>query len=229
LNNRPGTEGPLRPSRSANGSPRDTNREEGNGIVARSGTVGTQESLPPLTHKVPCRPCRLVQPPPIRKSVIDHANQEAFCCTFARTVGVAGKRRINQLATQRLRRKKAGRGSKPDRTSLATLVCGTEGCAALESIHRLYRLQMSSNAGATRPIDLGTRFARYAPHLGGDDRNRIADRFVEIGRQRNFTVDISNQRFDRIGWAGFLNRTGDIDGAIESCRRLLFALRVSRP
>jgi Glycosyl transferases group 1 len=62
------------------------------------------------------------------------------------------------------------------------------------------------NAGATRPIDLGTRFARYAPHLGDDDRNRIADRFVEIGRLRNFTIDISNQRFDRIGWAGFLNR-----------------------
>jgi hypothetical protein len=42
----------------------------------RSGTVGTQESSPPLTHKVPCRPCRLVQPPPIRIGVIDHANQD---------------------------------------------------------------------------------------------------------------------------------------------------------
>lgn len=62
------------------------------------------------------------------------------------------------------------------------------------------------NARATRPIDVGTRVARYAPHLGDDDRNRIADRFVVIGRQRKFTVDISNQRFDRIGWAGFLNR-----------------------
>ena len=52
-----------------------------------------------------------------------------------------------------------------------------------------------------RPIDIGARVARYAPHLGDNDRNRIADQFTEIGRQRNFTTDISNQRFDR-DWLG---------------------------
>jgi hypothetical protein len=57
-----------------------------------------------------------------------------------------------------------------------------------------------------RPIDIGTRVARYAPHLGDNDRNRIADRFIEIGRQRNLTTNISQQRFDRIGWARYLNR-----------------------
>ena len=58
----------------------------------------------------------------------------------------------------------------------------------------------------TRPIYIGARVARYAPHLGDNDRNQIADQFTEIGKQRNFTTDISNQRFDRIGWARFLNR-----------------------
>jgi hypothetical protein len=57
-----------------------------------------------------------------------------------------------------------------------------------------------------RPIDIGVRVARYLPHLGDNDRNRIADRFIEIGRERNLTTDISHQRFDRAGWVAFLNR-----------------------
>lgn len=57
-----------------------------------------------------------------------------------------------------------------------------------------------------RPIDIGTRVSRYLPHLGDDDRNRIADRFIEIGRARNLSTDISHQRYDRSGWANFLNR-----------------------
>jgi hypothetical protein len=57
-----------------------------------------------------------------------------------------------------------------------------------------------------RPIDIGTRVARYLPHLGDDDRNRIADRFIQLGNEGKLTVDISNRRFDRADWADFLNR-----------------------
>lgn len=57
-----------------------------------------------------------------------------------------------------------------------------------------------------RPVEIGTRVARYLPHLGDDDRNRIADRFVELGRTGCLTIDISNQRFNRAGWTAFLNR-----------------------
>jgi hypothetical protein len=57
-----------------------------------------------------------------------------------------------------------------------------------------------------RPIDIGTRVARYLPHLGDDDRNRIADRFVQLGNEGKLKVDISDRRFDRAGWADFLNR-----------------------
>ncbi|MGI8526922.1 MAG: glycosyltransferase family protein [Pseudolabrys sp.] len=57
-----------------------------------------------------------------------------------------------------------------------------------------------------RSIDLGTRVARYLPHIGDDDRNRIADRFIAIGRERHLVTDISHQRFDRAGWVAFLNR-----------------------
>lgn len=57
-----------------------------------------------------------------------------------------------------------------------------------------------------RLIEIGTRVARYLPHLGDDDRNRIADRFVQLGCEGRLSVDISNQRFNRVGWAEFLNR-----------------------
>jgi Glycosyl transferases group 1 len=57
----------------------------------------------------------------------------------------------------------------------------------------------------TRPTDIGSRVMRYIPHLGDNDRNRIADAFVKIGRERGMKVDISNARFNRSGWANFLN------------------------
>jgi hypothetical protein len=56
-----------------------------------------------------------------------------------------------------------------------------------------------------RPIDIGSRVAKYLPHLGDDDRNRIADAFVGIGRERELRTDISNERFNREGWANFLS------------------------
>jgi hypothetical protein len=59
---------------------------------------------------------------------------------------------------------------------------------------------------ADRPVDIGTRVMRYPPHLGDDDRNRIAQRFIRLGQEREMRVDISNQRHDRTGWANFLNR-----------------------
>lgn len=57
-----------------------------------------------------------------------------------------------------------------------------------------------------RPMDIGTRVARYPPHLGDDDRNRIADTFSMLGPQLGLRVDISNARYSRRGWASFLNR-----------------------
>ena len=59
---------------------------------------------------------------------------------------------------------------------------------------------------ASRPIDIGTRAARYLPHLGDNDRNRIIEYFRVAGAQRGLAVDISDARFGRDDWAGFLNR-----------------------
>ncbi len=60
--------------------------------------------------------------------------------------------------------------------------------------------------GETRPTDIGTRLSRYLPHLGDDDRNRIADYFRDNGPGRGLSVDIANSRLDRDGWVAFLNR-----------------------
>ncbi len=57
-----------------------------------------------------------------------------------------------------------------------------------------------------RPTDIGTRLSRYLPHLGDDDRNRLADVFVRLGSQGRLKVDISNARLDRGGWSEFLNQ-----------------------
>jgi Glycosyl transferases group 1 len=57
----------------------------------------------------------------------------------------------------------------------------------------------------SRPIDVGSRVMKYIPHLGDDDRNRIAERFVELGREGKIKIDISNNRLNRSGWADFLN------------------------
>jgi hypothetical protein len=56
-----------------------------------------------------------------------------------------------------------------------------------------------------RPVDIGTRVMRYPPHIGDDDRNRIAQRFIKLGYERGMRIDISHQRHDRTGWANFLN------------------------
>ena len=57
-----------------------------------------------------------------------------------------------------------------------------------------------------RTIDIGVRAARYLPHLGDDDRNRIIDTFSRLGAQGRLKVDISDARFDRAGWASFLGK-----------------------
>jgi hypothetical protein len=58
-----------------------------------------------------------------------------------------------------------------------------------------------------RPIDVGVRTAWYAAYLGDDERNRL----IRVFQTRELTpplkVDISTtERFDRDGWAAFLNR-----------------------
>lgn len=57
-----------------------------------------------------------------------------------------------------------------------------------------------------RPIDIGARVARYLAHLGDDDRNRISDTFRSLGPKKGLNIDISDERYDRDGWASFLNR-----------------------
>lgn len=56
-----------------------------------------------------------------------------------------------------------------------------------------------------RPTDVGARLSRYLPHLGDDERNRLADAFIRLGSEGRLTVDISDSRLDRDGWAEFLN------------------------
>ena len=57
-----------------------------------------------------------------------------------------------------------------------------------------------------RMIDIGARLSRYLPHLGDDERNRLADAFARLGAQGRLKVDISDTRLDRNGWSEFLNR-----------------------
>jgi spore maturation protein CgeB len=88
---------------------------------------------------------------------------------------------------------------------------------------------------AMRPIDIGSRVMKYTPHVGDNDRNRIADAFVKIGCERGMKVDISNTRFDRSRWANFLNLCkGTVsteagswflekdDATVESIRRYVY-------
>ncbi len=56
-----------------------------------------------------------------------------------------------------------------------------------------------------RPIDIGARAAKYLPHLGDDDRNRVLAWFSHEGPMRGLSVDISSDRLDRVGWGNFLN------------------------
>lgn len=57
-----------------------------------------------------------------------------------------------------------------------------------------------------RDIDIGARAVRYLPHLGDDTRNAFLDVFTSEGPKRGLHVDISDSRFTRDDWAGFLNR-----------------------
>jgi hypothetical protein len=58
-----------------------------------------------------------------------------------------------------------------------------------------------------RQIDIGARSFRYLAYLGDDDRNRIYDYFAGNRFEPPLTLDFSTeQRFDREGWATFLDR-----------------------
>lgn len=58
-----------------------------------------------------------------------------------------------------------------------------------------------------RTIDIGSRVARYLPHLGDNDRNRIHDYFGRHGASRfDFKVDLSNDRMTRDQWVRFLQQ-----------------------
>lgn len=58
-----------------------------------------------------------------------------------------------------------------------------------------------------RPIDIGARSFRYLAYLGDDDRNRIYDYFAANPFEPKLVLDFSTeQRFDRAGWAAFLDR-----------------------
>jgi hypothetical protein len=60
---------------------------------------------------------------------------------------------------------------------------------------------------ASRRIDVGARSWRYLAYLGDDDRNRIYDYFVATRFAPPLVLDFSTeQRFDRAGWAVFLNQ-----------------------
>jgi hypothetical protein len=56
-----------------------------------------------------------------------------------------------------------------------------------------------------RQFDIGARAARYLPHLGDNDRNRLLQWFSENGPSRGLKVEISDKRLDRSGWADYLN------------------------
>jgi hypothetical protein len=76
---------------------------------------------------------------------------------------------------------------------------------------RVFRSEVSN---AQRPVDIGFRGARYLPHVGDDDRNRIIDRFSSEQFHRGFTIDIrTNVSYGRRGWSAFLNRCKGTIGA----------------
>lgn len=58
-----------------------------------------------------------------------------------------------------------------------------------------------------RRIDIGVRSNRYLPHMGDNERNELFDFFRSYRSDPPIIVNISTEeRFDRKGWAGFLNR-----------------------
>jgi hypothetical protein len=67
---------------------------------------------------------------------------------------------------------------------------------------------------AERPIDVGFRGARYLPHVGDEERNRIIDYFATQAFDPPLVADVrTNVSYDRRGWARFLNRCKGIIGA----------------
>jgi hypothetical protein len=59
---------------------------------------------------------------------------------------------------------------------------------------------------AERRIDIGARSFRYLAYIGDDDRNRIYDFFAANPFEPKLALDFSTEhRFDRAGWAAFLN------------------------
>ncbi len=57
-----------------------------------------------------------------------------------------------------------------------------------------------------RPIDIGTRTHEYGPYMGDNERNELLKFFSKYKFPRPLKIDLSaNSRFDRAGWAGFLN------------------------
>jgi hypothetical protein len=58
---------------------------------------------------------------------------------------------------------------------------------------------------ADRGLDLGIRSFRYPAVLGDIDRNRVLDWVVDWGVRHGLSVDVSNVRLDRSGWAAYLN------------------------
>lgn len=64
----------------------------------------------------------------------------------------------------------------------------------------------SSRDYAARPIDIGARSYRYIAYLGDDDRNRLYDYFLGHRFVPALNLDFSTEhRFDRLGWAAFLD------------------------
>ncbi|WP_193370326.1 glycosyltransferase family protein [Pelagibius marinus] len=56
-----------------------------------------------------------------------------------------------------------------------------------------------------RGRDIGVRAVKYLAHLGDDDRNRVHEFFARHEFAPDLKVDISTERFNRDGWAAFLN------------------------
>lgn len=80
--------------------------------------------------------------------------------------------------------------------------------------HAVVAIPHALNPSAYRPkispelraLDIGARAARYLPHLGDDDRNRLLQWFADHGSDRGLKVDVSDARLDRKGWANYLDQ-----------------------
>jgi hypothetical protein len=72
--------------------------------------------------------------------------------------------------------------------------------AANESVFRC------ATPDAARRVDIGGRSFRYPVFIGDDERNRVYDRFAQLGPASGLSIDIANTaRLDRPKWAAFLN------------------------